>query len=217
MGFLRIGGLINGGFYRVTISNITTYGGFGGCSIYFLMNGRFLVDDTFFLYISYHPCSTTRFLYYHCKALKQYSAQLLIINCEGFTGGIQGYAAWKPTHPNISSENWWLEVGRGNFLLKYSLFRGHVFFFWDKHSNHRHVESIDCTMLHEQIFAGKGWLYLCPKAFTYQWPFKHSLRSIRNLIYDHFMYVKMSWRFFNATCLSRLSQHPKLPKQSTKE
>lgn len=80
MGLLRIGGLINGGFYRVTISNITTYGGFGGCSIYFLMNGRFLVDDTFFLYISYHPCSTTRFLYYHCKALKQYSAQLLIIN-----------------------------------------------------------------------------------------------------------------------------------------
>lgn len=101
-GFFRIGGLINGGFYRVTISNITAYGGFGGCSIYFLMNGRFLVDDTFFLYISYHPCSTTRFLYYHCKALKQYSAQLLIINCEGFTEGIQGYAAWKPTHPNIS-------------------------------------------------------------------------------------------------------------------
>ena len=97
-------------------------------------------------------------------------------------------------------------------------FSGDMFFFWgDKHSNHRHVESIDCTMLHEQIFAGKGWLYLCPKAFTYQWPFKHSLRSIRNLIYDHFMYVKMSWRFFNATCLSRLSQHPKLPKQSTKE
>lgn len=121
----------------------------------------------FFLYISYHPCSTTRFLYYHCKALKQYSAQLLIINCEGFTGGIQGYTAWNPTHPNISSENWWLEVGRGNFLLKYS-FSGDMLFFFDKHSNHRHVESIDCTMLHAQIFDGKVFKRLnlpLPKSF----------------------------------------------------
>ena len=52
--------------------------------------------------------------------------------------------------------------------FKKILFRGHVNSFLDKHSNHRHVESIDRTMLHAQIFDGKVFKRLTlplPKSF----------------------------------------------------